>query len=105
MWFTFAPADAMMVVSEMGEQWSPATAPAKHAEMPMVRSSGSPAKMGSTMGMRMPNVPQLVPVANASPHATRKMMAGSMLNRPAAAPSMQPDTNSAAPSALVMLFS
>ena len=61
--------------------------------------------MGSTMGMRMPKVPQLVPVAKAKPPPTRKMMAGSMLYRPAAAPSMQPETNSAAPSALVMLLS
>ena len=49
--------------------------------------------------------PQLVPVAKAKPPPTRKMMAGSMLYRPAAAPSMQPETNSAAPSALVMLLS
>ena len=45
----------------------------------MICRSGAVAKMGSTMGIRMPNVPQLVPVANARPHATRKMMAGSML--------------------------
>ena len=74
-----APADDMTVVSEMGEQWSPHTAPARQAEMPMVSSVGWSAKMGSTMGMRMPNVPQLVPVANARPSATRKMMAGSIL--------------------------
>ena len=32
---TCAPAEDMMVVSEMGEQWSPHTAPAQQAEMPM----------------------------------------------------------------------
>ena len=30
-----APADDMIVVSEIGEQWSPQTAPARHADMPM----------------------------------------------------------------------
>ena len=33
-----APADDMMVVSEMGEQWSPHTAPAMQAEMEMIIS-------------------------------------------------------------------
>lgn len=28
-----------MVVSEMGEQWSPNTAPARHADTPMMNSS------------------------------------------------------------------
>ena len=32
---TCAPAEDMMVVSEMGEQWSPHTAPAQQAEIPM----------------------------------------------------------------------
>ena len=33
-----APALAMMVVSEMGEMWSPQTAPAMQAEMEMTRN-------------------------------------------------------------------
>ena len=83
---------AMMVVSEMGEQWSPQTAPARHAEMPII-SRGSPTlKMGRTMGIRIPKVPQLVPVAKASRHATMKMIAGSMLTRPAEAAYMTPST-------------
>ena len=68
-----------MVVSEMGEQWSPQTAPARQAEMPMMSSLLSPGKTAVTMGIRMPKVPQLVPVAKASTQATRKMTAGSML--------------------------
>ena len=36
-------------------------------------------KMAVTMGIRMPNVPQDVPEAKASTHATRKMTAGSIL--------------------------
>ena len=76
------------MVSEMGEQWSPATAPAKQAEMPIVSSVGSFKNTGSTMEMKMPNVPQLVPVENARNTATRKMTAGSRLNRPGATPSI-----------------
>ena len=82
----------MMVVSEIGEQWSPQTAPARQAEMPIM-SRGSPTlKIGRTMGMRMLKVPQLVPVAKASRQATTKMMAGSILNRPAEAAFITPST-------------
>ena len=41
MWLHAAPAEDMMVVSEMGEQWSPQTAPARHADILMMRM-GSP---------------------------------------------------------------
>ncbi len=37
-WSHCAPADDMMVVSDMGEQWSPQTAPAIHAEMEIIIS-------------------------------------------------------------------
>ena len=37
-WLHWAPAEDMMVVSEMGEQWSPQTAPAMHADMEMIIS-------------------------------------------------------------------
>ena len=43
-WFTWllcAPADAMIVVSEIGEQWSPQTAPAIQAEIEIIISFGS----------------------------------------------------------------
>ena len=74
-----APAEAMMVVSEIGEQWSPQTAPAQHAEMPMMSRLLSAGKTAVTIGIRMPNVPQLVPEAKARMQATTKMTAGSML--------------------------
>ena len=66
----------MMVVSEMGEQWSPHTAPARQADMPMIISSLPGENTVSTMGIRMPKVPQEVPVAKAMPQATRKKTAG-----------------------------
>ena len=71
-----APADAMMVVSEMGEQWSPHTAPARQAEMDIMRSGLPTGKTSVTMGIRIPKVPQLVPVEKLRPMATRKMIAG-----------------------------
>ena len=68
-----------MVVSEMGEQWSPQTAPAQQAEMTMMRSGLSVGKTAVTTGIRMPNVPQDVPEAKARTQATRKMTAGRRL--------------------------
>ena len=43
------------------------------------RGSLEAGKIAVTMGIRMPNVPQDVPEAKASTHATRKMTAGSIL--------------------------
>lgn len=101
-----APADDMMVVSEMGEQWSPATAPAIHAEMEMIISCGSMSwKQDTTMGMRMPKVAQDVPEAKASPVATTKMMAGRSPMSPSAEFATKPATKVAAPRLSVMLFS
>ena len=66
----------MIVVSEMGEQWSPHTAPDRQAAMDT--TSISPfGKAWQTMGIRMEKVPQEVPVAKARNTATRKMMNGS----------------------------
>lgn len=61
-----------MVVSEMGEQWSPQTAPAQQAEMPMINSGLSAGKIAVTIGMRMPKVPHEVPEAKERPQATAK---------------------------------
>ena len=58
-----------MVVSEIGEQWSPQTAPARHADMQTVPSALETGNIASTIGINIPNVPQLVPVANANKHA------------------------------------
>jgi len=47
----WAPADAMMVVSDIGEQWSPHTAPAIHAEIEMIIIVWFvPEKMFTTIG-------------------------------------------------------
>ena len=67
-----------MVVSEMGEQWSPNTLPARVADRQISTRLGSTAwATGTTMGIRMPKVPQAVPVEKLRKPATTKMMAGS----------------------------
>ena len=92
-------------MSEIGEQWSPQTAPAMQAEMDMIIIlSLVPANTATTIGIRMPNVPQDVPVANARKHPTRKMMAGSRFTNPLAAESITPATYFAAPRLSVMAF-
>ncbi len=65
------PAEAMIVVSEIGEQWSPHTAPARQEaiEITIICPSGN---TPITIGIRMLKVPQDVPVAKASSAATRK---------------------------------
>ena len=76
-WLHCAPAEAMIVVSEIGEQWSPHTAPAIQAEMEMTISSWLLlANTETTIGIRIPNVPQEVPVANDRKQPTRKINAG-----------------------------
>lgn len=76
-WLHWAPADAMMVVSDIGEQWSPHTAPAIHAEIEMIIIVWFvPEKMFTTIGMSMPKVPHEVPVAKARKAPTTNMIAG-----------------------------
>ena len=73
----------MIVVSEIGEQWSPHTAPAIHAEMEMIISSGFVFwNTATTIGIRIPNVPQDVPVANARKQPTTNTIAGRKLINP-----------------------
>ena len=56
-----------MVVSEMGEQWSPKTEPARMAESVTIESPGAIlSQMVIPMGIRMPKVPHEVPVAKDS---------------------------------------
>ena len=78
MWLQPAPVDERMVVSEIGEQWSPKTEPASVAASATVASFRSPAGSMTTMtmGIRMPKVPHAVPVEKESSAATTKMMAG-----------------------------
>ena len=63
----------------MGEQWSPQTAPARQADIPTTPRVLPTGNTLSTMGIRIPKVPQEVPVANAIRHATTKIMAGRKL--------------------------
>ena len=94
----------MIVVSEIGEQWSPQTAPAMQAETAMIVID-EPGIAARTIGIRMPNVPQLVPVENARMTATTKMIAGRKFCRPAAGPLMMSEMKTFAPSESVIVFS
>ena len=79
-----------MVVSEMGEQWSPHTAPAITADIHGIISAGSTlTAMAAAIGSIMPNVPQLVPVANAITLASRKRMTGRKPGRMLSATSVE----------------
>ena len=71
-----APADDIIVVSEIGEQWSPHTAPARQADIPIISKLLSAGKIAATMGIKIPNVPHDVPVENARIQATTKIIAG-----------------------------
>ena len=84
-------------MSEMGEQWSPQTAPARQAEMEMTSISCCPANTLQTMGISMVKVPQLVPVEKARNTETTNTMNGRNIARPAAELSMTPCMKSAAP--------
>ena len=82
---TGAPAEAMIVVSEIGEQWSPHTAPAirtRQCTMPM----GSSGEDRHGDGDEPRDVPQLVPVAKASGQPIRNTMAGRNICMPPSAP-------------------
>ncbi len=88
----------MIVVSDIGEQWSPQTAPAIHAEIEMIIIVWfDPENVFTTIGISIPNVPQEVPVANARKAPTINTIAGS---RPISGPYMpptMPETYSFAP--------
>ena len=65
----------MIFVSEIGEQWSPQTAPERQAatEIIIIVPDGN---TPMTIGIKIPNVPHDVPVAKASPAATAKIIIG-----------------------------
>ena len=95
----------MIVVSEIGEQWSPYTAPAMQAAMIGVDSSGCELVIASPSGIRIPNVPHDVPDANASTHAIRKSAAGMTPTAAPLIPSTSPLTKSARPRLSVIALS
>ena len=94
----------MMVVSLIGEIWSPQTAPAIQAEIDMMRRASPSGNTAIQIGIKMPKVPQDVPVAKAKKAATIKMMAGKSCCSSAALLATTLDTYSAAPSESVILF-
>ena len=72
-----APADDKIVVSEIGEQWSPNTEPAKVAAKDTTTKLGSKAWATRTItGIQIPNVPQAVPVENDKNAANANTAAG-----------------------------
>ena len=61
-------------MSDIGEQWSPQTAPAIHAEIDIIIIVWFvPENVFTTIGIRIPNVPHDVPVAKARNTATRNI--------------------------------
>jgi len=93
----------MIVVSEIGEQWSPQTEPARQADIPIIAISVPGSKIPRTMGIRIPKVPHDVPVAKEIPIATRKIIAGrKFFNAPAFA--RAPSTKASEPRSPVMFL-
>ena len=71
------PIEERIVVSEIGEQWSPKVAPASTAPIaPKMTASPPPWATGIAIGKRIAMVPQLVPVTNETKPATTKTPAG-----------------------------
>ena len=98
----------MIVVSEIGEQWSPQTAPAMQAEIAIIINSLFTSLWNAltTIGIKSPKVPHDVPVANAKNAPIKNTNAG---RKPIIIPfsakfSTNPATYSAAPRESVMPF-
>jgi len=107
MWRHCAPVDERIVVSEIGEQWSPITEPERIEESTSALSDGSTlSHTAIAIGMRMPNVPHEVPVEKAITAASRKSAAGRTASgrTPArAARSTEPAMNESMPSSLLQI--
>ena len=89
----------------MGEQWSPQTAPAMQADMERISILVSTSwKMATTIGIKIPKVPQEVPVAKARPMAIRKINTGRKDNAEPALLFTITATNSFAPKLSVIAF-
>ena len=72
----FVPVAAMIVVSEIGETWSPKTDPAKTEAIVIVQSSLLIGKRGKAIGMNIAKVPQEVPVEKDNTAASTKIITG-----------------------------
>ena len=89
----------------MGEQWSPQTAPAMQADMERIIMLVSTSwKMATTIGIKIPKVPQEVPVAKASPIAIKKINTGRKERAEPALLFTKAATNSFAPRLSVIAF-
>src|SRR5690625_1605507 len=75
MTFAPAPVEDRIVVSEIGEAWSPRTAPASTAPKAGSNNSGwsTDVMIAPAIGSSSPNEPQEVPVAKAIREATRNI--------------------------------
>ena len=80
MWSQPAPADDKIVVSEIGEQWSPNTDPEKIAASIIVKKCmwSVCIRIGTIIGIKIPKVPQAVPVEKDKKAPTTKIIAGSI---------------------------
>ena len=94
----------MIVVSEIGEQWSPQTPPAMQEDMSTIIISGLFAVTASAIGMSIPNVPHDVPDAKPRAQDTRKNIAGIIMINPPGILSIILATNCARPRESVIVF-
>ena len=77
-WLQRAPVDDRMVVSEIGEQWSPNTEPARTAlSIGNIRAMSVAAAISPAIGNMIPKVPQDVPVEKAIKPDSRNRITGS----------------------------
>ena len=87
-------------MSDIGEQWSPQTAPERQAaiEITSISYVFPPSNTLHTIGTNIANVPQLVPVAKARNSATKKIIAGRNKLNAQAEPATISRTKNLAPS-------
>ena len=80
MWSQPAPADDRIVVSDIGEQWSPNTEPENIAASIIVKKCmwSVCIRIGTIIGIKIPKVPQAVPVEKDKKAPTAKIIAGSI---------------------------
>ena len=64
MWSQADAIEETIVVSEIGEQWSPKTLPLRTAAIESAKGEPAYKAVGTAIGIIIANVPQLVPVEN-----------------------------------------
>ena len=93
-----------MVVSDIGDRWSPHTAPERVADIPMKNIGSVTSNIDTTIGIKIPKVPQLVPVAKAKNIATTKITTGKKELKLPTAFSISPPTYWVEPSRSLDIF-